>query len=68
MIDVVFLLLFFFMLASRIGPGAGIVVETSGGPGDSIILRPAADADVSRIVEIIGLLRAEGFDRVLIAE
>lgn len=33
MIDVIFLLLFFFMLASKIGPDAGISLEAAGGAG-----------------------------------
>ncbi|SEN54190.1 biopolymer transport protein ExbD [Loktanella fryxellensis] len=108
MIDVVFLLLVFFMLAARFGldttlplvvagggvaydgplrlveVGAealtlnGVAVTPEGlaarlaaltdGPDDMIVLRPAAATDLQRVVDVMGVLQAAGFARVVLVE
>lgn len=107
MIDVVFLLLVFFMLAARFGQDAEValspmgsgVAEWSGPPrlidiapdnlrlngraieveslgqvltglldtdSDAILLRPDAEADTQRLIDIMVALRAEGFTNLLL--
>jgi biopolymer transport protein ExbD len=107
MIDVVFLLLVFFMLAARFGIGGSVPVTQPGSvayegpprlvtvaPGgvalngvplddaaladalaplvtasdDAIVLRPAEDADLQRLVDVMEVLRAAGFTRLVVVE
>ncbi|KMK67006.1 biopolymer transporter ExbD [Puniceibacterium sp. IMCC21224] len=108
MIDVVFLLLVFFMLASRFGTESAVSLTVAGQgggysgpprlvtvypdrltlngvaldpdvlateldrmtetPGDIIVLRPAEDAPLQRIVEMLDLMGAAGFSRVVLVE
>jgi biopolymer transport protein ExbD len=107
MIDVVFLLLVFFMLAARFGitgavplsqPGAAaydgpprlvtVGVETldlngvpadeaallaelgrlTAAPDDAVVLRAAEGVDLQRLVDVIGMLRAAGFTRLVVVE
>ncbi|HID68086.1 MAG TPA: biopolymer transporter ExbD [Roseibacterium sp.] len=107
MIDVVFLLLVFFMLAARFGQDSEIslsptgtgISEWSGPPRliditpdalrlngqniassalfqsltrlvetetDPILLRPDSGTDTQRLIDVMGLLRAEGFTNLLL--
>ncbi|MCA0870059.1 biopolymer transporter ExbD [Seohaeicola saemankumensis] len=108
MIDVVFLLLVFFMLASRFGLDsviplplasgggsyegpprivdilpegvrlngapladaalAGAIAPLTSQPGDLIVLRGAESADLQRVVTVGTLLRAAGFNRLVLIE
>ncbi len=108
MIDVVFLLLVFFMLAARFGlPQSLPIALSSGGsaysgpprlivvqpdalilngapiradalpdalaaltdsPSDSILLRPTDATDVQRLIDVITLLRAQGFTSLAVLE
>jgi len=108
MIDVVFLLLVFFMLAARFdqtaavpitlgsagsdytGPPrlvdvtpdavslngveiqsaalAGSVLALTNSPSDLVILRAQSGATVQRLVDVMGLLRAEGLTSVTLVE
>ncbi|MDP5307935.1 ExbD/TolR family protein [Paracoccus spongiarum] len=110
MIDVVFLLLIFFMLASRFGTDAVLPVAAGAeGPGTTwqgaprlidigpqslalngvpvaaadlaaalaplmpapdaaLVLRPRDGADLQRLVEVMDLLRAGGFDTLVLVE
>ncbi|MBU3030011.1 ExbD/TolR family protein [Paracoccus marinaquae] len=110
MIDVVFLLLIFFMLSSRFGIDAVLPIaggsegtgsEWQGAPrlvdiaadglmlngaaveeealadaltplmppeGGAVVLRPREGADLQRLVEVMDLLRADGFDRLILVE
>ncbi len=108
MIDVVFLLLVFFMLASRFGTTGSLPVGGAGGIGpvsgpprlvevspgvvrlngvpvtldalpgavlslvqspatDLVVVRPRDDADLQRLVDVLGALEAAGFARVAVA-
>ncbi|MHC0052637.1 ExbD/TolR family protein [Actibacterium sp. D379-3] len=107
MIDVVFLLLVFFMLAARFGPQAGLDLRLAGGgaysgpprlvdvtpdglrlngvaldagalPGaltrlsestaDTVVIRPREGADLQRLVDVMGQLRAAGFTALALVE
>lgn len=107
MIDVVFLLLVFFMLAARFGttldiPIASLGSDSYSGPprlvdvgsdtlrlngtpltasdlaerltaltetrGDTIVLRPLGDADVQRVVDVIGVLEAANFTSIALVD
>lgn len=108
MIDVVFLLLVFFMLAARFDQTATVPIALAGagddyagpprlvdvrpetvllngvetseaelaqgllnlmnGPDDMVVLRTRGDADVQRLVDVMGLLRAEGLTALSFVE
>lgn len=108
MIDVVFLLLVFFMLAARFGLDTTLPLVVAGGgaaydgpprlvevgadaltlngvavtpdalavrladltesPDDMIVLRPAAGTQLQRVVDVMGVLNAAGFARVVLVE
>ncbi len=107
MIDVVFLLLVFFMLAARFGTPLALPLQLAGGtgapwqgpprlitllpdetllngvavtdlakalaplmqsPADTIILRSREGADVQRLVDTLGILRAAGLTNVAVVE
>lgn len=107
MIDVVFLLLVFFMLAARFGITDAVPLSQAGAaayegpprlvtvgvatlalngvpldeatllgdlgrlaasPDDAVVLRAAEGVDLQRLVDVIGLLRAAGFSRLVVVE
>lgn len=109
MIDVVFLLLVFFMLAARFGQDMTLPLKTGGGgtaewqgpprlitvgadmltlngvamepgslanrlrqlmpsPDAPVLLRAGPDADLARLVAVIDLLRAGGFNSLIVVE
>lgn len=109
MIDVIFLLLVFFMLAARFGTEGAVTLRLAGGGAGAemrpavidlapeglrldgvardeagllarlaqlrteggarpVVLRPEGDADVQRLVAILELLRAAGFEDIVMAE
>ncbi|PWE33394.1 biopolymer transporter ExbD [Maritimibacter sp. 55A14] len=108
MIDVVFLLLVFFMLAARFGQEGGIALDTGGqgaawsGPprlveigaetlrlngvalarpallarlegltetaSDPVVLRPAPEVSLQRLVDVMEALRSAGHTRLLMVE
>jgi biopolymer transport protein ExbD len=107
MIDVVFLLLVFFMLAARFGITGSVPVAIAGGepyegpprlvvvtagqvtlngrpvdaddlpgalqplvsvPDDVIVLRAGEGVDLQRLVDVMAVLRAAGFTRLVVVE
>lgn len=108
MIDVVFLLLVFFMLASQFGKDTALRLSGAGGgqtyagpprlvgiapdelalngapvplegladglaplmadPGDTVVLRGREGADVQRLLDVAGVLRAAGFTALTVVE
>lgn len=108
MIDVVFLLLIFFMLASRFGTDMHIPLAAGGGAGDyqgaprlvtvtadgvtlngialpesvlaaqvtalmptptdMVVVRPAEDADLARLVAVMDVLRQAGIGNLVMVE
>lgn len=108
MIDVVFLLLVFFMLASRFGTDMFLPLKVAGGggtysgplrlvdvlpegtrlngvaldeddlaarlqplmgsPEDTIILRPADEAELQRLIDVMDILKAGGMTRFVLLE
>ena len=108
MIDVVFLLLVFFMLVAQFGADGAVTLRTGGAearwtgpprlvgvlpqsltlngvpmeppalvsalaglmetPEDPVILQPAPDASLQRLVEVIELMQASGYSSLAVAE